>query len=116
MTWTDKIDTTRNQLRALNKAIPEASKGFAALSRGVKENGVLEFKQKEYVALGIAVATRCDACIAFHVDALVRAGASREEVSDVLAMCIQMGGGPALMYAGKALECYDELVAEAQGS
>ena len=46
----------------------------------------------------------------------MRAGASREEVSDVLAMCIQMGGGPALMYAGKALECYDELVAEAEGS
>ena len=116
MTWTDKIETTRNQLRNLNKAIPETSKGFATLSKSVKEGGVLEFKHKEYVALGIAVATRCEACIAFHVDALVRAGASREEVSDVLAMCIQMGGGPALMYAGKALECYDELAGAAAGS
>ncbi len=69
MTWTDKIESTRNQLRTLNKAIPEASKGFATLSKSVKESGVLEFKHKEYVALGIAVATRCEACIAFHVDA-----------------------------------------------
>jgi AhpD family alkylhydroperoxidase len=113
MTWTNAIDTTRNQLRSLNKVIPEASKGFAALSKGVKDGGVLEFKHKEFVALGIAVATHCEPCIAFHVDALVRAGASREEVGDVLAMSIQMGGGPALMYAGKALECFDELAGAA---
>lgn len=24
-------------------------------------------------------------------------------------MCIQMGGGPAMIYVAKALECYDEL-------
>lgn len=115
MSWTDKIETTRNQLRALNKAAPDATKGFATLSKGVKEGGVLDFKQKEYVALGIAVATRCEACIAFHIDALVRAGASREEVSDVLSMCIQMGGGPSLMYAAKALDCFDELSGATSG-
>jgi AhpD family alkylhydroperoxidase len=64
---------------------------------------------KEFIALGIAVADRCDACIGLHVEALVKAGATREEVADVLGMCIQMGGGPAMMYAAKALECYDEL-------
>ncbi|MFK5998371.1 MAG: carboxymuconolactone decarboxylase family protein, partial [Rhodobacterales bacterium] len=35
----------------------------------------------------------------------------REEVSDVLGMAIQMGGGPSLMYAAKALDCYDQLAA-----
>ncbi len=54
---------------------------------------------------------RCDACIVLHVDALIRAGATRDEVGDVLAMTIQMGGGPSMMYAAKALECYDELTA-----
>jgi alkylhydroperoxidase/carboxymuconolactone decarboxylase family protein YurZ len=46
-----------------------------------------------------------------HVETLIRAGASREEISDVLAMTIQMGGGPSMMYAAKALECYDEMTA-----
>ena len=112
MRWKDEIATTKNQLRSLNKAIPEATKGFAVLTKAVKENGPLEFKHKEYIALGIAVATHCEPCIAFHVEALVRAGATREEVADVLAMAIQMGGGPALMVAGSALEMYDELTAE----
>ncbi|MCV2882241.1 carboxymuconolactone decarboxylase family protein [Actibacterium sp. XHP0104] len=111
MSWTDKSAETKNQLRALNKCIPEATKGFQILSKGVKEGGVLSFKEKEYVALGIAVATRCDACIVLHVEALIRAGATREEVGDVLAMTIQMGGGPAMMYAAKALEIFDEFSA-----
>ena len=61
------------------------------------------------MALAISVADRCEPCISLHVEALVRAGATREEVSDVLGMCIQMGGGPSMMYAAKALECFDEL-------
>lgn len=99
----------RDELRALYKAIPEATAGFAALSKAVKEGGVLGVKEKEFVALGIAVAQRCAPCVNFHVEALMKAGATREELGDVLAMAIQMGGGPALMYAGHALACWDEL-------
>ncbi len=111
MSWNDKLNDTRNQLRGLNKTIPDATRAFGALGKAVKEGGVLEFKTKEFIALGIAVAMRCDACIVLHVDALIRAGATRDEVGDVLAMTIQMGGGPSMMYAAKALECYDELTA-----
>ena len=105
------IAATRDQSRALAKTIPDAMKGFGGLTKAVKETGTLGVKEKEFVALGIAVAVRCEACIAFHVDALMKAGASREELGDVLAMCIQMGGGPAVMYAGKALDCWDQLTA-----
>ncbi len=109
MTWSDKLTETRQQLRALNKTIPDTAQAFGALGKAVKDGGVLEFKTKEYVALGIAVATKCDTCIALHVEALLRCGATREEIGDVLAMSIQMGGGPSMMYAAKALACYDEL-------
>ncbi|SMO43596.1 alkylhydroperoxidase AhpD family core domain-containing protein [Thalassovita litoralis] len=112
MAWTDKLDGTRNQLRALNKTIPDTTRAFGALGKAVKEGGTLDFKTKEFVALGIAVSQRCESCIVLHVDTLIKAGATREEVGDVLAMTIQMGGGPAMMYAAKALECYDELTAQ----
>lgn len=109
MDYASYIARTRERSKALAKAAPEAMKGFGALSRAVKESGTLGFKEKEFVALGIAVAVRCEACIAFHVEALQKAGATREELADVLAMSIQMGGGPAVMYAGKALDCWDQL-------
>ncbi|MDG1290015.1 MAG: carboxymuconolactone decarboxylase family protein [Lentibacter sp.] len=109
MTWQTKLDSTRDQLRGLNKTIPDTTRAFGALGTAVKEGGTLDFKTKEFVALGIAVVKQCDACIALHVETLIKSGASRDEVSDVLAMFIQMGGGPAMMYAAKALECFDEL-------
>ncbi len=110
MSWTGKLKDTQSQLRNLNKLIPDTTKAFGALGKTVKEgDGPLDFKAKEYIALGIAVATRCEACIVLHIQALVRVGATREEIGDVLAMTIQMGGGPSMMYAAKALECYDDL-------
>lgn len=114
MSWTTKIDHTRDQLRSLNKTIPDTARAFGTLGKAVKEGGPLDFKVKEFVALGIAVATKCETCIALHMEALIREGATREEIGDVLAMSIQMGGGPSMMYAAKALECFDEM-SEAAG-
>ena len=111
MTYTDKIRDMRSELRELNKTIPDATLGFGTLSKAVKDNGVLSLKEKEYIALGMAIAQRCEPCINFHVEALMKAGGTREELGDVLAMAIQMGGGPGLMYAGHALACWDELAA-----
>lgn len=114
MSWTRVLEDTKTQLRALNKAIPDAARAFGALNKAVKEaEGPLEFKSREFIALGIAVAQGCESCIALHVDTLLRCGATRAEVGDVLSMNIQMGGGPAMMYAAKALECYDEFAARA---
>lgn len=116
MDWTVKRDETKNQLRRLNGAIPDAARAFGGLGKAVKGGGVLEFKTKEFVALGIAVALRCEACIVLHIEALIRAEATRDEIGDVLAMSIQMGGGPAMMYAAKAMECYDALIAEKEAA
>lgn len=110
MAYKDKITEMRNELRVMNKLIPEAMAGFGALSKAAKDNGPLDVKQKEFIALGMAIVLRCEPCINFHVEALMKAGGSREELGDVLAMSVQMGGGPAVMYAGHALACWDELV------
>lgn len=111
MPYQDKIADMRAELRVMNKLIPDTMAGFGALSKAAKDTGPLGVKEKEYVALGIAVSQRCEPCINFHVEALLKAGATREELGDVLSMCIQMGGGPAVMYAAHALACWDELAA-----
>ncbi|WP_420343404.1 carboxymuconolactone decarboxylase family protein [Paenirhodobacter sp.] len=111
MSWKQKIDDIRSELRVMNKAIPATTAGFGALSKAVKENGPLSVKDKEFIALGMAIVLRCEPCITLHVEALMKAGATREELGDVLGMAIQMGGGPAMMYAAHALACWDELAA-----
>lgn len=111
MSYRAKIDAMRGELRGMNRLIPEVMQGFAQLSKAAKGQGPLGGKEREYVALGIAVSQRCEPCIAFHVEALMQAGASRAELGAVLAMAVQMGGGPAVMHAAHALACWDELAA-----
>ncbi|MCD8563236.1 MAG: carboxymuconolactone decarboxylase family protein [Alphaproteobacteria bacterium] len=92
----------------LRKVVPEPMTGFSALAKGATADGALDKKTKEFIALGIGVTQRCDGCIGFHVKTLVELGATREEIAEVMAMCVYMGGGPALMYAADALRAYDQ--------
>jgi AhpD family alkylhydroperoxidase len=103
------LSAARARSRSLAKALPETMAGFAQLSKVAKAGPALSEKEKEYVALGIAVAMRCEDCILFHVEALRKTGASRAELAEVLGMAVQMGGGPSVMYAGRALAIWDDL-------
>lgn len=109
MSWKDKNKTMRNALRSLHKANKNIPAGFGAMSKAAMEGEQLDAKTKEFVALAIAVGVRCEPCVGFHVEALMREGGTREELAEMLAMCVQMGGGPVLMYAAKALEAWDDL-------
>ena len=84
---------------------------FRELVKATGTDGALSHRQKELIALGIAIATRCEGCIVFHTRALVRLGASREEILETIGVAIEMGGGPASIYGAEALECYDQMVA-----
>jgi len=98
-------------LGTLRKAIPDTLKGFSAMSQGALAPGVLSALDKELLALGIGVASRCDACIGFHVKALIKLGVSREQLMETLGVAVYMGGGPTLMYAAEAVRAYEEFSA-----
>lgn len=103
-------------LKELRGGAPDVMKGFAALARAALEPKALDTKTKELVALGIAVATRCDACVAFHAEAAVRHGATRDEILETMGMAIYMGAGPSVMYAAQAVEAYDQFAAKQQAA
>lgn len=96
-------------LAKLRPAIPEVSRGFGAMAQGAIRDGALDAKTKELIALALGVASHCDACIGFHMQALIRLGAQRAEVEEALGVAVYMGGGPSLMYAGDAMTAYEQL-------
>jgi AhpD family alkylhydroperoxidase len=104
--WPQQTTELSALLRNLRGAAPEVMKGFAGIARAATVSKALDGKTKELIALGIAVAVRCDDCIAFHAKAAVEHGAAREEVSETLGMAIYMGAGPSVMYASHALEAF----------
>jgi AhpD family alkylhydroperoxidase len=95
----------------LRADIPDVIKGFGAMSHAATRDGALDKKTKELIALALGVAAHCDACIGYHVEALVKLGATRIEVEEALGMAIYMGGGPSLMYAADALTAWEEFSA-----
>lgn len=97
-----------SNLRTLREDIPDAFKAFSSLSNAATRSGALERKTKELIALALGIAAHCDGCIGYHVETLVKLGASRKEVEEVLAMAVYMGGGPSLMYAADAIAAYEQ--------
>lgn len=94
--------------RDLRKAIPDAYAGFAALHKGTMSEGALPAKFKELIALAIAVAERCDGCIASHAKGAVRAGATRQEAAEAIGVAFLMAGGPATVYGPRAYSAFCE--------
>lgn len=103
-------DINKN-LASFRKESPDMMKAFGEMARAATTSGALDEKTKELIAVAIAVAVRCDGCIGFHVKALVRLGATRDELNEMLNMCVYLGGGPSLMYAANVLAAFDEFSA-----
>tara|TARA_B100000902_G_scaffold381363_1_gene417763 strand:+ start:520 stop:864 length:345 start_codon:yes stop_codon:yes gene_type:complete len=108
MDWNKFLNETKHSFNTLEKQIPEIFRGFNVMGQEAKKNGALNEKTKEFIALGIAIATRCDSCIAFHVKSLVRLKTTRDEIVEALSMCSYMGGGPSIAFSAKALEAFDQ--------
>jgi AhpD family alkylhydroperoxidase len=96
-------------LKQLRNDEPDLVKSFNALAETALRDGKLTKKTKELIALCLGVAGHCDACIGFHIKALLRLGASRAEIEEALGVAVYMGGGPSLMYAADALSAFEEL-------
>ena len=105
------IQNINHSLGGLRKAQPEAMQGFGQLAKAAMTEGAVSEKHKELIALAIGITQHCSGCIGFHVKALIKLGTTRAELDEMLAVCVYMGGGPALMYAAEAVKAWDALQA-----
>lgn len=92
----------------LAQAAPET---MAAMRHGrevVFKDGALSHQTKELIAAAIGIAMRCDGCVTHHVHLAQKLGVSREALVEMIGVCIQLGGGPAMANGGEALAAYDQ--------
>lgn len=98
-------------LGALGEAAPEVMGAFGSLmATTAGTDGALSVKVKELISLAIAITVRCDGCIAHHVNAVIKAGATREELVETIGVAQLMGGGPSTVYGIEALQAYDQFI------
>lgn len=73
--------------------IPEADRAFWAFKRQVFEEGALDRKTKELVAVAVSSMLRCRRCTRSHIQGAFKAGASKAEVAETLAVLWVIGSG-----------------------
>ena len=112
MDFSTELTTTRANLENFRDTHELAAKGFTELHKTTMYDGDVSLKHKELIALAIGIVRQCSDCIGFHVEAAAKAGATKDEIAETVGVCMMMGGGPAYMYGARALEAYDQLIAD----
>lgn len=99
----------KNDAAKMKEQIPDTINGFAGLFGKVMKDGAISLKEKEYVALGIAVAQRCTPCIAAHTKKCLEAGATKEQILEAASVAVVMNGGPAYMHIPVVMDTLEAL-------
>jgi AhpD family alkylhydroperoxidase len=110
---TGLIQNINEQLGPFRKSQTDAMTGFGQLARSAMAEGAVSAKHKELMALAIGITQHCSGCVGFHVKALHKLGCTRAELEEMLAVCVYMGGGPALMYAAETLAAWEAMAPKA---
>lgn len=99
---------TKKQFKRMRELVPEAYRSFLDFDSKAFAAGALPQKTKELVALGIAHITQCPWCIEAHVARATKAGATDQEIGEVIFVAMAMAAGAAWSHGGLALQCLEE--------
>jgi len=93
------------EMKALH---PELVKGFTELSAAASRTRSLDAKTREFIALAVAVTTKCEGCIEAHVRKARAAGATREEIAEAVGVAVALNAGSAFTFALHVLDAVGE--------
>ena len=107
MDWNQYQKEIGGKLGELMKLSPDTVRGYQTLSAANSKTSKLGEKTRELISLAVAVTTHCDGCIVIHAEAALKAGATREEISEALAVAVSMNAGAALVYSTRVLDAVE---------
>lgn len=107
--WKTYLSEVKQRISGIAKMQPELVKGYQMISASKPENPVLDAKTRELIALAVAITTRCDGCVAVHVEAAKRHGATREEILEALAVSVGINTGTALIFSARTMDAFDNI-------
>ena len=113
LNWIDYRKKLTGRIGEFAAASPDTFKGYQTLSRAAEKTGQLDAKTRELIALAVSVTTRCDGCITVHTDLALKAGATKEEISEALGVAVAMNAGAALIYSLRVLDAAEAKSAKA---
>jgi len=105
----------KEKLNEVNKIMQEVGNddskfqlSFMSFMNNAMADGSLDNKTKEFIALSLGIAARCEWCISYHTNAAFRAGATREELMEVGYVTVLMYGSQALMELNNLVDAINQ--------
>jgi AhpD family alkylhydroperoxidase len=104
----EKLKEVQSTIQTLMKDHSKLFGPFLMFVRKAEEPGVVETKTKRLISVALAVALKCEWCIANHTKNALDAGVSRDELMEACALAISMAGAPALMHSKIVLQTIED--------
>jgi len=89
--------------------LPDVADAYDSLPATVYAGGRLEAKTKRVMAVAIAVACGCKACMLYQTELALELGADPEEILEACAVAISLGGTMAAGEATRVVRYLEEL-------
>lgn len=94
--------------RARKETAPEQYQAFQEFNQRVFNDGALDAKTKELIAVAVAHVTQCPYCIESHTKQAYKAGANREQIMEAIWVAAEMRAGAAYAHSAIALNALEQ--------
>jgi AhpD family alkylhydroperoxidase len=104
----EMLEDINKTTETLRREYSQQMEAWKAFTDQVRAEGALSKKVKGFIALALAIARGCDSCIAYHTNAALELGATREEILEICLVSLYMCGAPATPPTGLVLEALEK--------
>lgn len=92
----------------LTELAPDTYNAWREFSKSVFQDGALDAKTKQLIAVAVGHVTQCPYCIKGHAPSAAREGATREEIMEAIWVAAEMRSGGAVAHSKLAFESLPE--------
>ncbi|MDW5562555.1 MAG: carboxymuconolactone decarboxylase family protein [Methanomassiliicoccus sp.] len=86
-------------LSLIAKQQPQAINKLYALKKEVFKEGALTAKEKELIAVSLALTMKCDTCLETHAQAAKELGATKDELREAMLVAMYLVGPSAVIWS-----------------
>ena len=91
------------KLKKFGDLTPAAWEGFLAWDKAVMADGAISAKNKELIALAVAMTTQCPYCIDIHTKRAKTAGCTEAEIAESVMVAAALRAGGAITHGTHSL-------------
>jgi len=92
-----------SRLKKLDEQTPDAMQAFRAFDKAAFTAGALDARQKQLIAVAVALTTQCPYCIEIHTRAARDAGADDTQLAETAMVAAAIRAGGAITHASHLL-------------